>query len=416
MVNPISYQNPGSFVGDINWAPLTNLGTQYREAQDRQRLADLGQQLAAGKIDYRQAAGLVSQGGDLNASLKFLELAEQRRLQDLQQEAGAQAAGVLGGVLPGGGGSAPPGAPAPAGAAPPAAPEPQPTTPTPAARPAAAGPSAPPSVPIATPGGLVGPPKDDAEAAQNVLKLGRVLANPNLPASSRAALTPIYQFNIDQMKDPAEVQKLRALINDPKLMEAEIKLRGASRPQVTVTNTQETEEAKARGKQIPEIAGKVADQWGPAQETLAQLRTLGDLRQDFKTGGPAALQAKLASIGIPIGKNVGVVQAYNSIIEKMAPAQRIPGTGATSDRDLAGFKASLPNLINDPMGNEIISATLGGIQEYRLAQAQIAQEYLTGQIEAKEMFKRARELPDPFSAYKTWKGANAKNVPFTYTP
>jgi hypothetical protein len=55
---------------------LANLGTVYRDAQNRQTLADLGKGLADGSIDYRKAAGQLASTGNLNGVVSLLQLGE----------------------------------------------------------------------------------------------------------------------------------------------------------------------------------------------------------------------------------------------------------------------------------------------------------------------------------------------------
>ncbi|MBN8968939.1 MAG: hypothetical protein J0G95_10815 [Rhizobiales bacterium] len=60
----------------IDWSPLANLGKTIQENRQRQTLADLGQGLADGSIDYRAAAGQLASTGNLNGVVSLLQLGE----------------------------------------------------------------------------------------------------------------------------------------------------------------------------------------------------------------------------------------------------------------------------------------------------------------------------------------------------
>lgn len=94
-VAPISYQPQQAFSGGVDFSPLANLGNVYREAQSREKLSDLGKKLAAGTIDYREAAGEMGALGDSSSMLKFLALAEQQRKEALGVAASEKFGGSL---------------------------------------------------------------------------------------------------------------------------------------------------------------------------------------------------------------------------------------------------------------------------------------------------------------------------------
>lgn len=60
----------------IDWSPLSQLGTILEDNRKRQTLADLGQGLADGSLDYRTAAGKIAGTGNLTGTLSLLQLAE----------------------------------------------------------------------------------------------------------------------------------------------------------------------------------------------------------------------------------------------------------------------------------------------------------------------------------------------------
>ncbi|MDR7037403.1 flagellar protein FlgJ [Methylobacterium sp. BE186] len=127
---------------------------------------------------------------------------------------------------------------------------------------------------------------------------------------------------------------------------------------------------------------------------LGELRALGD---QINTGALAAVQARLGEYGIKT-EGSGKVEAYNALLDRLTPQQRIPGAGATSDFDARMFKGSLPRLINTPEGNKLIIDTLEAVAKDRQARGEIADAALLGPnqeggITQQEALKRLKALP-----------------------
>jgi hypothetical protein len=76
-----------------------------------------------------------------------------------------------------------------------------------------------------------------------------------------------------------------------------------------------------------------------------------------------------------------------------------------SDADLALFKNSLPSLINQPGGNQLIIETIRAINEYDVAASIIAGQALDGELTQAEARKALRELENPLAGFKAPKGA-----------
>lgn len=169
-------------------------------------------------------------------------------------------------------------------------------------------------------------------------------------------------------------------------------IRSVGGNQVTVNNQQEREFDKKTGGAIAERIGKMVED---GDQAASDLQTLGDLRQlgqRIQTGGGAAVQGWLAERGIKIGDNVGAVEAYGALIDRLTPQQRVPGSGATSDFDARMFKASLPRLINTPGGNELIIGTMERLADNRIRRAEIAQRVQIGELSVKDGIQSLRGL------------------------
>lgn len=471
-INPLQLPSSQAFTTDLNLGQsLAQLGQVYKQAQNQQRLSDLGKGLASGTIDYRTAAGQVADMGDVTHTLQFLALAEQQKKQGLEQAAAADFSKGLGGLYGGQPSAAPPtsnpmpvpGAPVnvPAATAPvaldraPVMPSAKvwgdkeaedagiyekpvqvaslaPSTandaggvPMPAARPpgapghvaqpapavvAQAAPIAPAS-PAAAPTGQPG--------AQHVPILLQALANPNLPAGQKETAKLLLTEAFKNMKDPEKIQTLKAMQADPSLAELEMKLKAAGKTEVNIDQKGETAFATSAGTSLGKRFEKLSEEGQTATQDLALVGQLRDLGAVVKTGAPAAIQGWLAERGVKVGDNVGAVEAYGSIIDKLTPQQRVPGSGATSDYEGRMFKNSLPKLINTPEGNEVISNTLAGLAQYKLDRAAIAEKALTREITPADALKQMRELPNPYQNFKDFTKAGFKadpNNPTSATP
>lgn len=158
-----------------------------------------------------------------------------------------------------------------------------------------------------------------------------------------------------------------------------------------------------RTKALVESYQKVAEDAPAADQLLQSTKRLSQLLATAETGTSAALTDFVRrNTGVEIGDDAGAIQAISSLIDYMTPRMRVPGSGATSDVEMASFKNSLPTLLGTPEGNATITQTVGGLAQRRADQAAIAQQYLMGNITAQEAYDRVQALPDPFDAFKSW--------------
>jgi GH24 family phage-related lysozyme (muramidase) len=178
----------------------------------------------------------------------------------------------------------------------------------------------------------------------------------------------------------------------------------------------EPEFNKTTGKAIGERFDAISKEGDTARSDLAmvdQLRSLGGAI-NFKT--MPALRGELAKYGVKIGDDVGEIQAYNSIIDKLTPAQRIPGAGASSDLDVKMFKSALPQLINTPEGNGLIMEVMQAMGEDKIARAVIAERAQTGEITPAQAINELRAMPSPLASYKERLEEAAKAAKETDSP
>jgi len=132
---------------------------------------------------------------------------------------------------------------------------------------------------------------------------------------------------------------------------------------------------------------------GIAQEGAAaegKLNDIGQLELLLKGGVPTGMRAQLLEYfqqnwGVNI-EGADKVTAFNTIISRLVPSQRTPGSGQMSDKDVALFKASLPQLSSTPEGIALVIAGMKGMTEWNRRVGIIASE--------------AQDQPDPASAKK----------------
>lgn len=135
-----------------------------------------------------------------------------------------------------------------------------------------------------------------------------------------------------------------------------------------------------------------------ARSRIAQLDQLGTLLQQSPSGAEARIKMLLGDFGVNT-EGLDSLQATTALIERMVPAQREPGSGPMSDADIAGFRRSLPRVINQPGGNELILGTTKAIAEYDIQRGEIADMVADRAITPAEGRKRLRELQNPLTGY-----------------
>lgn len=420
----------------VDFSSLGDLPQLWRDGQNRQSLSDLGKGLADGTIDYRQAAARTANMGDITHTLQFLALDEAAKKKVLERQAAADFGSGLPGMTPN---------PAPQSSMPNPMPVPGARAPIPAPaaggivpssarvvgdeegvnagiydKPAVPGQRPPVQVAQAAPQAIPAAPAeadDNTPSAKHIPFLLKSLSNPNLPPGQREIAKTMLTEAYKNSKEPEKIQTLKALQANPALLEIEKQLRAGTT--VNIDQKGETEFAKAGGSAIAKRFEKLSEEGQNATQDLALVGQLRDLGAVVKTGAPAAIQGWLAERGVKVGDNVGAVEAYGSIIDKLTPQQRVPGSGATSDYEGRMFKNSLPKLINTPGGNEIISNTLAGLAQYKLDRATIAEKALTREITPAEALKQMRDLPNPYENFKEFAKTGFKadpNNPASATP
>jgi hypothetical protein len=178
----------------------------------------------------------------------------------------------------------------------------------------------------------------------------------------------------------------------------ELKTAGAT---VVNNNVGERKLDSVRAEGLGKRFNTIAEDGIKADEDATMLSRITQLNSAVDPGTRTALfEAIRAQTGIALDPNADNVQAFKKAASYLVPRMRVPGSGASSDRDMAMFEKALPDLLATPGGNEIAIQTLGGLVQQRKARAEIAEAWQREEIDSKEADARMKALPDPFEAFK----------------
>lgn len=147
-----------------------------------------------------------------------------------------------------------------------------------------------------------------------------------------------------------------------------VKVPGTS---VTVNNGEGDKFYEKLDQKNAETFSALSDTGMQARSKLAQIDRLESLMANAPQGAVGALKQAAGEWGIPT-EGVSDIQAASALLEKMVPEQRAPGSGPMSDADIKMFRASLPRVINQPGGNQLIFQTMRGIAQYEMDMGAIA--------------------------------------------
>lgn len=291
---------------------------------------------------------------------------------------------------------------------------------------AAEGPPAPTPAPppAAAPGPRTPPPSTPEIDPTTQRTIQILMANP----ATRAQGLKMYNDLIARDAQPTDEmrnyqayrrEELAAGRTPKSSQEWQIERRQASRPQVTVDQRGENAFAQEAGKGTAKRFNEMVEQGFNARTMIGDISALRDLSTQIQTGVPAEITRQLGpyaeALGVPI-QGLAPAQAYQAIVDRMAPRMRVPGSGATSDFEARQFLRALPQLANTPQGNEMIQNTLEAVAQSQVQASEIASRALAGEISAREAERLIRELPDPFAAWKAARGTTPTQSTQPQTP
>jgi len=164
---------------------------------------------------------------------------------------------------------------------------------------------------------------------------------------------------------------------------------------VTIDQRAESALSKKLGEGIGKVFSGFIEEGTQASEDIAQLNRLEQLLSSSPGGLTGAWQRLAGQYGLNI-EGASDAQAAEAIISYLTPRMRVPGSGATSDREVSMFKQSLPTLMGTPEGNKTILDTMRGLATMKQARADIAMRLATGEIDPQKAMEALKSIPSPF--------------------
>jgi hypothetical protein len=230
--------------------------------------------------------------------------------------------------------------------------------------------------------------------------------NPAVQRMGRTLATGIIQKQLEGEKPTDEIREYNLYKQQggtKSFFDYKTDLKKAGSTQVNIDQRGEVAFDQAAGKHQAERFDKLVTGGMEAKAMTADLNALKDIGSRISTGKTAELTAALGPYAEALGVKIDGLddlQAYKSIVAKLAPRMRAVGSGATSDYEMRQFLEALPGLGKTPGGNEMISTTLQALQDHKEQAAEIASRALNKEITPREADKLLRALPDPLTAWK----------------
>jgi hypothetical protein len=157
-------------------------------------------------------------------------------------------------------------------------------------------------------------------------------------------------------EEPAQIQTLRALMKDPSLMEAFVKVEGAKRPltSVEVKNQAARDQAMFKEIDIPIVQGFVNSATS-AREFANTSNQVNDLLKGAGGGKAVQVGTDLARALNIQGGQVAAADLAQSLAVQAAVKVRPSGSGSTSNIEFDAYLKSVPSLANSEQGRALMS-------------------------------------------------------------
>lgn len=179
----------------------------------------------------------------------------------------------------------------------------------------------------------------------------------------------------------------------------QVDLKKASANNTTINNGEGNKFYNTLDENNAKIFSGLSDAGIQGRSKLGQIDQLENLLNSGGTGAMAVLKQRAGDLGINT-EGLSDIQAASAMLSKMIPEQRAPGSGPVSDADLAGFRNSLPRLINQPGGNATIINTMRGLTQYQIDMGTIADRVANREITPAQGREMIANLPNPLSSFK----------------
>jgi hypothetical protein len=433
----------------MDFSEIGNLRKTYDDSRNQRMLSDLGKGLADGSLDYKRAAGLAAEAGKTEMALSLYALGQKKDQQDdftrnfaplilgdgqpqPSQPSRPPAASPM--IVPGqrplamsGGGGVMPasnvdGINVPARAAVPSTnrvvgdveaerdglyePRPQRTA---QLGPPAMAPQAAPPAPMAPQPTARTNPIQGSKIPQLMYLMMHPGASEGQRKAAEIALTEAiktpegvkeYEFYAAQRRANGETPL-------PYPHPIELKRAGAT----AITNDMRGENAFEA-----QFGKKQADRWDDyisgGNAARKAMVDIGNMREISQRMGSQGVGANIKETVGPYAEALGVnieglsdIQAYSAIIQRLAPQQRAPGSGSTSDIEFKGFLRALPAASQTPQAREMMLNTMEALARHQMAEGEIASRLATKEITRGQAEVELRRLPDPMDGFRKWRNS-----------
>lgn len=161
---------------------------------------------------------------------------------------------------------------------------------------------------------------------------------------------------------------------------------------------------------------------GEGQKSVAASADLDRMKELSSIIGQGKFAAWLPTVG-PWLQSIGVnvsglseAQAFQAIASKMAPGMRPTGSGATSDRDMAIFMSSLPQMSQTKEGRELVIEQFKAFHEYNKRRSAIASQALTRKMTPEQAEEKIAQLESPFTILHKALGTTGDGKPASAAP
>lgn len=248
----------------------------------------------------------------------------------------------------------------------------------------------------------------------NRAKIVQLLQSDN-PAARKMGKALADNFIANQMvpKSTDEIREFEYNEKNPKFGEYKANLKKAGATQVNVDTKGENAFATKAGQLQATRYDDLAGDAQSSKQMLSDVATLNELGKNIQTGKLAEAKAAIGPYAQALGvdvKGLSEIQAFEAIVNRVAPSLRVKGSGAQSDYELKNFLKSLPSLGNTAEGNEIATKTMEGLYQNKLAAAEIGSKALAREITPQQADKMLRELPDHMTAYREYLKKNPQGA------
>lgn len=183
----------------------------------------------------------------------------------------------------------------------------------------------------------------------------------------------------------------------------------SKRPVTTIDMKGETSFSQEAGKATAKRYSELAEQGQAARVAQGDIDRLEELGAAIGTQGAvanvkAALGPYANALGVKID-GLDDIQAFSSIVSRLAPTMRPPGSGATSDFEFKQFLNALPQLAQTTEGRKLVLDQMRAMNAYKSQLGELSERVLSGEIDRKTADAEIRKLGNPLTLWR--KGAQA---------